>query len=544
MKRKVKKKTEKLLNKQTSTNDKTQENKTSIKLFQKKKSNNIANNNSIQSNNTTANNFLSNLENKIKRTVSEENLLNSIKETENLKNILSGKMEELENNKKNCMKELLIINNNIKEKLVELEISSNKSKIILNKLNQLNSKINEEYQKAKVKDAINKIQNEKINKIKNNNKIKNGNKQILLNKIIIDKFKTHKEKLEKIVVADKTTKIKNLNEELDNLKNNEKDLKNEIEKMKLIKETHERKCFKIIKELEENLERVKNEFNLEHRLNNLSKEKSQITMQLSLNNTNTNSLPNIYQNIIIPSNENESEKTPIQPIKKKRYHIKNLKTANKEFEELQEQIKNKFIINKKQNIKNYINSRNERRKEMDNNNLFSVEEKNILKNIIPMECLNIYQNKYKTITDEKNQIIQILQKNKPRKKINEEKNQYMFLNDKKEHSIQKKNVEINSKILLITKNTKILNKEINELQKELDKINSFYKTKQNKNNNLKNMWISMNKDIKNKKIIIKKGETLTEDEINYINHFGKLQDIENFEKEEKNKTGILELNTT
>ena len=108
-------------------------------------------------------------------------------------------------------------------------------------------------------------------------------------------------------------------------------------------------------------------------------------MQLSLNNTNTNSLPNIYQNIIIPSNENESEKTPIQPIKKKRYHIKNLKTANKEFEELQEQIKNKFMINKKQNIKNYINSRNERRKEMDNNNLFSVEEKNILKNIIPME---------------------------------------------------------------------------------------------------------------------------------------------------------------
>ena len=161
---------------------------------------------------------------------------------------------------------------------------------------------------------------------------------------------------------------------------------------------------------------------------------------------------------------------------------------------------------------------------MDNNNLFSVEEKNILKNIIPMECLNIYQNKYKTITDEKNQIIQILQKNKPRKKINEEKNQYMFLNDKKEHSIQKKNIEINSKILLITKNTKIMNKEINELQKELDKINSIYKTKQNENNNLKNMWISMNKDIKNKKIIIKKGETLTEDEINYINYFGKLQD--------------------
>ena len=79
---------------------------------------------------------------------------------------------------------------------------------------------------------------------------------------------------------------------------------------------------------------------------------------------------------------------------------------------------------------------------------------------------------------------------------------------------------------MITKNTKIINKEINELQKELDKINSIYKTKQNENNNLKNMWISMNKEIKSKKIKVKKGEILTEDEINYINHFGKLTDID------------------
>ena len=336
----------------------------------------------------------------------------------------------------------------------------------------------------------------------------------------------HKEKLEKLVVADKTTKINNLNEELEELKNNEKDLKNEIDKMKLIKDTHEKKCTKIIKELEENLERAKNEFNLELKLNNLNNEKPQIKNQLSLNNTNVNSLPNIFHNIIIPSNENESEKTPLQPIKKKRLYINNLKTVTKEFEEIQEQIKNKFIINARKDIKNYINSRNANRKEMENNNLFSFEEKNILKNIIPMECLNIYQNKYKTITDEKNQIIQILQQNKPKKKLNEEKNQYLFLNDKKEHNIQKKNIELNSKILSITKNTKIINKEINELQKELNKINNIYNTKQKENDKLKNMWISMNKEIKSKKLVVKKGEILTEDEINYINHFGKLTDID------------------
>ena len=541
MKRKVKKKSESLLNKQTSTNDKSPENQTSIKLFQRKKFVYNTTNNSKPTSNNITNNFL---ENKIKRTDSEEKLLNSIKETDNLKNILSGKMEELENNKKNCIKELLLINNNIKEKLVELEISSNSSKIILNKLNQLNSKINEEYQNAKIIEAVNKLQNDKINnKIKNNNKIKIGNRQILLNQNIIDKFKMHKEKLEKMVISDKTTKIKNLNEELEDLKNNEKDLKNEIEKMKLTKEIHEKKCIKIIKELEENLERAKNEFNLELKLNNMNNE-SQIKKRISSNNKKVNnSLPNIYHNIIIPSNLNEIEKTPLQSIKKKRLHINNLKTVTKEFEEIQNQIKNKFIVNARKDIKNYINSRNANRKEIENNNLFSFEEKNILKNIIPMECLNIYQNKYKTITDEKNQIIEILQKNKPRKKLNEEKNQYLFLNDKKEHIIQKKNIELNSKILLITKNTKIINKEINELQKELDKINNIYNTKQKENDKLKNMWISMNKEIKNKKIVVKKGEILTEDEINYINHFGKLPDIESNEKE-KNKNDKFEKNTT
>ena len=58
MKRIVKKKNETLLNKQTSTNDKSPEINTSIKLFQKIKSDNNINNNSKRaSNNLTINKF-------------------------------------------------------------------------------------------------------------------------------------------------------------------------------------------------------------------------------------------------------------------------------------------------------------------------------------------------------------------------------------------------------------------------------------------------------------------------------------------------------
>ena len=214
MKRKVKKTTEITYNKQTSTDDKTPENKTSYKLFQKQLSHNNVKkttNNQQQTNYKTVNNFMTSSENKIKRTPSEQNLLNSIKETDNLRNLLLEKNEEYENNKKKCINEILLLNNNIKSKSSEFEILSNNSKSLFNKLNQLNSKINEEYQKIKLADLVNKSsKNELINNEKNNeNRIKNTKKLILLNNTIIDKFKIHKEKLGKIIQENKNTKLNN-----------------------------------------------------------------------------------------------------------------------------------------------------------------------------------------------------------------------------------------------------------------------------------------------------------------------------------------------
>ena len=548
MKRKVKKKTEKLLNKQTSTNDKTPENKP-VKLFSKKPSNNITNNsvNSVTqtNNNFTNNNYVSSLENKIKRTYSEENLLNSIKETKNLKNILEEKKEELENNKKKYTNELLLLNNDIKEKSSQLENAANDSKVILNKLNQLNSKINEEYQKIKLSEFVNKHKNDNsITNISNKNKIKNSKKLILLNHTIIDKFKIHKEKLEKIVDEDKNTKLINLKNELEELNNNEKELKAEIEKMRLIKDSHERKCNKIIEELEKNLERIKKEYNLENKIKEENKTPS-IKKQHSLINKKITSLPNIYKNIIIP--DSEENKTILHKREIPKKQINKEQIIQKDFEELQEQIKNKMKIKSQQNIKNYINSRNEKKKEMENNNLFSSEEKNLLKEFIPMEILNVYQNKFQTIKDENNQIIQILQKNQSKKKLIEEKNQFEFIKDKKEHNIQKKNVELNSKILLVTKNIKKINKEINELQKDLDKINITYNIKKLDNDKFRETWVSFYNEIKNKKIIVKKDETVTEEELKYIDRFGKIPEIENLnleEKSDKNESDIIILNAT
>ena len=550
MKRKVKKTTEITYNKQTSTDDKTPENKTSYKLFQKQRShNNIkkTTNNQQQTNYKTVNNFMTSSENKIKRTPSEQNLLNSIKETDNLRNLLLEKNEEYENNKKKCINEILLLNNNIKSKSSEFEILSNNSKSLFNKLNQLNSKINEEYQKIKLADLVNKSsKNELINNEKNNeNRIKNTKKLILLNNTIIDKFKIHKEKLEKIIQENKNTKLNNLKIELEELNNEEQILKNEIEKLRLIKDTHEKKCTKFLRYLENNLEKIKNEYNLEYKAKDINKSSS-IEKQNSLKNRSINSLPNIYHNIINPD-DNEEKKTIFQQRILKKKQIINEKRIKKEYEEFQEQIKNKIKINSKNDIKNYINSRNEKRKDIDNNNLFSFNEQNLLKDFIPMEILNAYQNKFKTLRVENNQIIQILQKNEPKLKLIEEKNQIEFIKDKKDYNIQKRNIELNSKIIKTSKNIKVINKEINDLQRELDKIDIIYKTKKMDNDKFKEAWISFYNDIKNKKIIVKKEEKVTEEELTYIERFGKIEkksSINSDDKTEQNESDIIILNAT
>ena len=550
MKRKVKKTTEITYNKQTSTDDKTPENKTSYKLFQKQRShNNIkkTTNNQQQTNYKTVNNFMTSSENKIKRTPSEQNLLNSIKETDNLRNLLLEKNEEYENNKKKCINEILLLNNNIKSKSSEFEILSNNSKSLFNKLNQLNLKINEEYQKIKLADLVNKSsKNELINNEKNNeNRIKNTKKLILLNNTIIDKFKIHKEKLEKIIQENKNTKLNNLKIELEELNNEEQILKNEIEKLRLIKETHEKKCTKFLRYLENNLEKIKNEYNLEYKAKDINKSSS-IEKQNSLKNRSINSLPNIYHNIINPD-DNEEKKTIFQQRILKKKQIINEKRIKKEYEEFQDQIKNKIKINSKNDIKNYINSRNEKRKDIDNNNLFSFNEQNLLKDFIPMEILNAYQNKFKTLKVENNQIIQILQKNEPKLKLIEEKNQIEFIKDKKDYNIQKRNIELNSKIIKTSKNIKAINKEINDLQRELDKIDLIYNTKKMDNDKFKEAWISFYNDIKNKKIIVKKEEKVTEEELTYIERFGKIEkksSINSDDKTEQNESDIIILNAT
>ena len=88
-------------------------------------------------------------------------------------------------------------------------------------------------------------------------------------------------------------------------------------KLRLIKETHEKKCDKSLENLKINLERIKKEYNLEYKVKDENKSPV-IKKQNSLNNKNVNSLPNIYNNIINPDNNEEKKIIFQQRILKKK----------------------------------------------------------------------------------------------------------------------------------------------------------------------------------------------------------------------------------
>ena len=514
MKRVLKKKAEKK-DKNVSTQDKGTDGKMSITLLDPNSSKQLtqSNNNNNNENNINTNMVISN----IQRTESEENLFNAIKETENLRNILKEKKEELEKNKLKDENELLIIKQNIKDKSSKLENLSSNTKQLLSKLNSLNNQINERY-----------------------NKINQGKKIIFLNNKIIDKFKIQKGKLEKIMGEDMDVKLNDYKAKLEELKKYEKEIANELEELRLIKKNHEKKCTLKTEDLNKVLERIKNEYNEEYKFKSLNENNSTKNISIKKNNSYVNntiqSLPKIINgnNLTIPTSENKAVMENQNNSKLTSRNYKSMSNLfgedyfiQKDLLQLKNNLRNNIKSKLNQKLKTYIVSYSEQKKNLSKNknndekkSLFSKLERDMLSQIIPKECLQIYQDKYKTIEEERLQIKKQLHTNESKKKLNEEKAQLLFITERKDCNIIKKNIELNSRIRAIKKKLSIIIKDINSIEKELNNIREKYNTKKEENDKLKSHWISFYDDIKNKKIGVKEGETVSQEEMDYINKWG------------------------
>ena len=517
-------------NKITSTQEKVPEYRMSITIMNN------------PSTDKTNNNEEKKLENIIERTESEENLSKAIKETENFRNKLKEKKEEFENNKIKNESELLIINKNIEEKSKKLEINSYNNKILINKLNYLNNEINKEYSKVKNLKVSNiiKIKCKNELKIKKKRRSNQGKKVILINNQIIERYKTYKEKLEKIIKEDGNLKIKNYKNKLDDLNKYKNNLKKEIAELKLIKNNHEKKCILLNDNLNITLERLKKEYNNEYKTKNdyynINLENKRNN---SISNSSMNSLPILIDdnnlstptNIINVKSENIKNYNKIR-LKKNIKSLSNLfweeDILQKDLKELKEQFTKDIKSKINQNLKGYITSYSIEKnknsimgnKNNEKKNLFSKLEKEMLSKIIPSECLEIYQDKFKTIEDEKFHIKKQINKNESKKKLNYEKYQLLFIIEKKDNNMIKKNIELNAKISIIKKNILNIIKKLKKIQNEFNIVNDKYHKKKEENDKLKKYWIDFNNDIKNKKITIKKGEIIKKYEFDVLNKWG------------------------
>ena len=496
----------------------------------------------VQSNNNNNENNTNMVISNIQRTESEENLLKAIKETENLRNILKAKKEELVKNKSKSENELLIIKQNIKDKSLKLENLSNNTKQLLSKLNSLNNQINERYNKMKIMQVANKINKIYLNelKLKDKKKVNQGKKIIILNNKIIDKFKMQKGKLEKIIGEDMDVKLNDYKAKLEDLKKHEKEIANELEDLRLMKKNHEKKCTLKSEDLNKVLERIKNEYNEEYKFKSLNENNSNKKISIKKNNSFINktiqSLPKIINgnNLTIPTSEN---KAVIENQNNSKLASKNYKSMSNLFGEdyyikkdllqLKNNLRNNIKSKLNQKLKTYIISYSEQKKNSSKNknndekkSLFSKLEKDMLSQIVPKECLQIYQDKYQSIEEERLQIKKQLHTNESKKKLNEEKAQKLFITERKDSNIIKKNIELNSRIRAIKKKLSLIIKDINSIEKELNNIREKYNTKKEENDKLKSHWISFYDDIKNKKIGVKEGETVSQEEMDYINKWG------------------------
>ena len=521
----MKRKTDKI-NKITSMQDRAQERKMSITLMD----------NPLTDKNNTDDRKMNNL---IERTESEENLFIAIKETENLKNKLKAKKEELEKNKKKDENDLLTINQSIKDKSTKLENVSNNTKKLLNNLNLLNKEINEGYNKVKVFQVFNKIKTDYMNNLKTKDKkrVNQGKKIILLNNKIIDKYKIQKEKLQKIIEEDKDLKVNSLKMKLEEITKYEKDLTKDVENLRLIKKNHEKKCIKTNEELNIILERIKKEYDDEINLKNNNNKT--IPYQRKDSYPSIQSLPKIInaKNLTIQTSENNPIPNNIININKQETNLRNYRSLTnifgenyfmeKDLKELKDKIRSDMKIKLNQKLKGYITSYSEQKKEKikkenknEKQNLFSKLEKDMLSKIIPKECLKIYQDKFKTIEKERFEIKERIHMNKAKKKTNEENTQLIYITEKKDTNLSKKNKELNSKIINMKKKMNIILKELKATQRSLHNINDKYNLKKEENDMLKNHWSVFNDDIKNKKITVKKGETISMSELSDINRWG------------------------
>ena len=378
----------------------------------------------------------------------EENEINEINELRNIINIKENEKKKLINNIKNeYIKSLALKNKKIeelekkeKDNKIELNNKNNKIKKLNDELKDLKDKINKNNSKFNLKnDKIKEKLPKEINQLKNNNK--NMKKEIndlkKINKDLNQKKLNNKNEELK-------NKIKEINNKNDELDNKNKELNNKNEELKInIKELNNKNEELNVKNKEINNEKKE----LDNKNKQLNNKIEELNNKIKEINNKNEELNNKNKEL---NNKNEELDNKIKELNNKNEELKiNIKELNNKNKELNNKIKelNNNINNYINEIKKYENKNKNYEEIIQNYKLKEVEINKRNEEINKKE--KEYENNFNLLKDKEN----IIEKEIKNIKIEKEK--------------LKKDIEENNRI---KKENKELEEEINEKKLDLDEI--------------------------------------------------------------------------
>ena len=453
---------------------------------------------------------------KIKKTNSSNELLTAINKTNELEVLLQSLQKELEDLKLKQKSELKSINQNIKSKNEILDVETKNTKYFLEKLSALNKKIEKQYSKIDTNKVIKVMIKSNANNEDNTiEKIKSNNKIIENNNKLIEQYKAEKMKLEKINIDENKNNLASLQYDLEKLTSKESNLKKSIKELNVIKKDHTQNCDKTIKNLEAQIQILKSDLETENRKKQLineevNKNNNNLKTKSCLNSSSIElCLPKIADSNNISNNiigKKVNSEVNLTENNNKKYSI-----MYRDLAEIRKRVKLNIDLNR--NINNKTEA-NEARL------LLSENESNIYNQIIPTECMKRYEDKFNELEEQRLKVQGKLDGNAANLKLIKQKNKILSLSENKIKDTNKQGIVLHYKMTEAKKKSDDINKELNLVKKELQTFNIKFNKKKQENDSIKKDWLEFYNDIKDYKIKLKRGISLTQDDLDIIKKYG------------------------
>ena len=458
----------------------------------------------------------------------------------------------------NAMKDSNDLNMKIKELNNEINSLEVNNKYLTNNINSTKKNM-----KNKIIANNNKISEKESAIDKLNKKIKFNEKMILNSKHNLKLLIKEKNYLQKEIEENNIPEKKeNLEKNLEDLYKKENEDKKEIEKLNIIKNEHEITCKRKQKEFNKKIEILKREIEYEQKKKEIFdkiKDKKQNNNKKNgnkyVNNTdihlvtdvnknneiqgiNSEKKENKYinKNIFNKSNTNNNNGTKSifnyylkqfnENRNKKRYdnfEIRKILNSNvndvKPFSSFNNESNNNEILNMK--LINNKNSSNKNDQQI-NRTLFTKSEKAILSKLIPDKCLDNYENKYDKIMKQ-NLSLQSKLNDKIRLKTITKQNNIIKLENSEliNNVYHKKKLKLDTKINESNKKKFEIIGKIKSGKKLEIYYDSIYNQKSNQYLRLLKNYRNIYNEIQKGNLFLKKGAQLTQDNILYMDKYGK-----------------------